>query len=271
MTTVIGYTRSYSFTGYQAINPARPLPAGQLDVELDNIALSLGTVTAGLGQVRRADGKLQNSVVTFDSLDAQVQLALTGGTARVLVPDIDPAAFASQAEAEAGVSADKLMTPLRTAQALEARRPFATQGQAQSGTDTSATVMTPGRVRESIDARRPFASTVQAQNGVNTTTVMSPARTAEAIAASRPAFTALAHLTFGAIGVGASASQSVSVPGAETNDAVIVGLPPGGLTAGLVPVAWVSSAGTVTLRLTNTTSGSITPAAASYRLMAIRF
>ena len=269
MTT--GYTRSYSFAGYQAINPSRPLPGPELDVELDNIAFSLGTVTVAIGQVRRSDGRLQNGVVTFDSLDPQVQLTLTGGTDEILVPDINPAAFATQSEAEGGVSNDKLMTPLRTGQALDALRPFASQSQAQSGVDTSATVMTPERVRESIAARRPFASTVQAQNGVNTTSVMSPARTSEAIDARRAAFTAVVNLTFGAIASGASVIQTVSVPGAEVNDGVVVGLPATGIPAGLVPVAWVSSAGNVTLRITNNTSGSLTPPADDYRLTAIRF
>jgi hypothetical protein len=267
---MIPYTLSYSFTGYQAINPARPLPAPEVDVQFSNIAASIASVIAAVGQVRRADGAIQNGSVTFDSLDPQLA-AILGGANDITVPDINPTAFSTQVEAEVGVSNDKIVTPLRTAQAIAAQRPFASQTQAQSGVDTSDTVMTPLRTRESITARRPFASTAQAQNGVNTTTVMSPARTSEAIDARRPAFTATANLTFGAIGAGASVSQTVSVAGAEVGDGVVVGLPAAGLNAGLVPFAWVSSAGSVTLRITNITGGSITPAVADYRLTAIRF
>lgn len=264
------YTLTYSFAGFQALNPGRPLPADSVDIQFSNVSASVTSIIAAVNQVRRADGALQNGTVTFDSLDPQLA-AIIGGTNDITVPDINAAAFATQTEAEVGVSNDKLMTPLRTEQAVSAQRPFASQGQAQSGSDTSDTVMTPLRVRESITARRPFASQVQAQNGVNTTTVMSPLRTSEAIDERRPAFTATANLTFGAIGAGASVSQTVSVAGAEEGDGVVVGLPAAGLDAGLIPFAWVSSAGSVTLRITNITGGSITPAVADYRLTAIRF
>jgi hypothetical protein len=264
------YTLSYSFSGYQAIQPSRPLPGPEVDNEFANLAASVTSIIAAVNQVRRSDGAVQNGVVTFDSLDPQLA-AIIGGTNDITVPDINPTAFASQSEAEGGVSNDKIMTPLRSAQALDALRPFASQGQAQSGTDTSATVMTPVRVRESITARRPFASQAQAQNGVNDTTVMSPLRTAQALDALRTAHTAVANLTFGAIAAGASATQVISVPNAAVGDGVVVGLPAAGIQAGLVPVAWVSAAGSVTLRITNTTAGSLTPAVADFRVTAIRF
>lgn len=69
-------------------------------------------------------------------------------------------------------------------------------------------------------------------------------------------------LTFGLIaGAGGISDQTIAVVGAAVNDPVSVG-PPVGVDAGLVPHAFVSAVGVVTIRLTNTTAGNITPAAA---------
>jgi hypothetical protein len=263
------YTLTYSFSGWQAINPAKPLPAPEVDTQFANIATSIGSIIAAVDQVRRSDGLLQNSIVTFDSLDPQLA-AIIGGTNDITVPDINPAAFANQVESEAGVSNDKITTPLRVAQAITAQRPFASQAQAQAGVN-NATVVTPLRVREALDALRALASQVQATTATDNATVMTPLRTKQQIDAVRIANSAVASLTYGSIGANTSASQTVSVPGAEVGDGVIVGLPAAGLDAGLIPVAWVSAAGSVTLRLRNVTGGAITPPVADYRLTAIRF
>jgi hypothetical protein len=266
---MITYTLTYSFTGFQAINPAKPLPAPEVDVQFSDIATSIGSIIAAVNDVRRSDGAIQNGSVTFDSLDSQLA-AIIGGTNDITVPDINPAAFASQPEAEGGAANDKLMTPLRVAQALDARRTFASQAQAQAGASTN-TVMSPLRTAEAITAQRPLASQAQAQAGSNNTTVMTPLRTKEQLDALRTAHSAVANLTFGSIAAGASATQTATVTGAAVGDGVVVGLPAAGLTAGLIPTAWVSAAGVVTLRITNITSGALTPAAADYRLTAIRF
>jgi hypothetical protein len=263
------YTLSYSFTGYQAINPGRPLPAPEIDTQFANLATSVGSIIAAVDQVRRSDGLLQNGVVTFDSLDPQLA-AIIGGTNDITVPDINPTAFASQPEAEAGVSNDKIMTPLRGAQQIEAQRPYASQGQAQAGSNNTA-VMTSLRTAEAIIAQRPLASEAQATTATDAVAVMTALRTKQQIDAVRTANTAIASLTYGSIAAGASATQSVSVPGAQVGDGVVIGLPAAGLTAGLIPTAWVSAAGSVTLRITNTTAGALTPAVASYRVTAIRF
>jgi hypothetical protein len=78
-------------------------------------------------------------------------------------------------------------------------------------------------------------------------------------------------LTWGLIAAGASATQTITVAGAATGDRVILGLPAAGVTAGLIPTYWVSSANTVTVRLTNITGGGLTPAAATYAATAVRF
>jgi hypothetical protein len=264
------YTLTYSFAGYQAIQPAKPLPGPELDVQLQNLSNSVLSIIDAVDQVRRSDGALQNSTVTFDSLDAQIRLQLTGGTDEILVSDINPAAFATQLEAEGGVSNDKLLTPLRAAQAVNAQRPYASQSQAQAGVNNTA-VLTPLRLTDALDALRALATLAQAQAGENNTAVMTPLRTKQQLDALRTAHTATAELTYGSIAANSSASQSVSVPGAQVGDGVVVGLPAAGIDTGLVPVAWVSAPGSVTLRLRNVTGDAITPAVATYRLTAIRF
>lgn len=270
---MISYTVSYSFTGWQAVNPNRPLPAAPLDVELDNIAASLASVIAAVNDVRRADGALQNGVVTWDGLDDDVKDRISNLDPRVTIADLNPAAFASLAEAEAGVSNDKIMTPQRTGQALDALRAFASQSQAQAGTSTT-TVLSPARGKDQIDEIRPFATQVAAEAGAVNTSVMTPLRTAQALAALRTAFSATASLTWAEITAGNSAEQSVTVNGAVVGDRVAAGLPAAGIDTGLVLTAWVSAADTVRVRLTNITASPITPAsgaAATYGFTVLRF
>ena len=86
---------------------------------------------------------------------------------------------ATQAEAQAGTSNDKLMTPLRTDESINFRR--ATQVQAEAG-NTTATLMTPLRSRQAIDFRR--ATQIEAQAGASHDKLMTPARTKSAITAA---------------------------------------------------------------------------------------
>lgn len=76
------YEPEFSFSGFQATDPASPLPGNQVDNELANIAESLGETITGLNQIRRADGALQNDIVTLDSLAPEVssKLGATGPT-----------------------------------------------------------------------------------------------------------------------------------------------------------------------------------------------
>lgn len=259
MANPTSYAVAYDFSGFQALNPATPLPGTALDVELAAIAAAVGSVIAALADVRRSDGGVQNGVVTLDSLDAQLQ-ALLGGTPNITTAQIDPSSLATQAEAEAGADNSKIMTALRAAQAVAAQRPFASQAEAQTGTNNTK-VVTPLRVAEALDALRAIASQAEAQAGTNNTKVVTPLRVAEAMAALRPAFTASAALTFGEIATTASATANITVAGAAVNDRVVLGLPAAGVTAGIVLTAWVSAADTVTVRATNVTGGALTPTA----------
>jgi len=64
------YNRLYSFTDFQTVNPTDPLPATELDAELNAIALTAGQIRANLGLIQRDDGALANQSVTPDSLSA---------------------------------------------------------------------------------------------------------------------------------------------------------------------------------------------------------
>lgn len=267
------YVVTYSFAGYQSLNPDRPLPAGPLDVELANLATFAADVTGAVTSIRRADGALQNGVVTFDSLDPQLKDMLIGGSYDVLTADINPNAFATLVEAQTGVANDKLMTPLRTADAIASLRAFATQSEAEAGV-SATTSMSPLRTKQALDAQRPFASQAEAEAGSNNTKVVTPLRVKQELDALRAAFTGSASLTWGSIAAGASSTQSVVVTGAAVGDRVALGLPSSGLDAGLIDRAWVSSPNTVTIRITNVTGGPITPHAGSpttYSATCLRF
>lgn len=252
------YTISYSFSGFQAINPDTPLPASDLDIEFQNVETSIGSIISALGDVRRSDGNLQNGIVSWDGLSDDVKAKFDNLETRVVVGDIAPAAFATQLESEAAVASDKIATPQSIGWALEALRAFASQAQAQSGVDNDV-VMTPLRVTEALDQMRALASQALAEAGVNNTAVMTPLRTAQALGVQREAHTAAVDLTWGAIAAAGSAQQTITVADAEIGDRVSLGLPATGLDAGLVSDAWVSSAGNVTVRLTNISASPITP------------
>lgn len=266
------YTVSYSFSGWQAVNPSRPLPAASLDNELANVAASIGGLVSSVTSIRRSDGALQNGVVTYDSLTDDLKATISGSTEGITSSDIDPAAFAAQAEAEAGVASDKLMTPLRTAQAVAAQRAFASTVQAQAGTDT-ATILSPALGRTLVDALRPLATQAEAEGGTNNAAYMTALRVVQLLAALRPSFTGSGSLTWGAIAAGASATQDVTVTGAAVGDRVVLGLP-NSLAAGLIVNAWVQAANTVRFRITNITAGALTPnsgATTTYSATALRF
>jgi hypothetical protein len=67
------YTPGYAFSGFQTQNPTTPLPAQQLDEELIEISEALGGQRSAIMQIRRSDGKLQNGIVTPDSLADSVK------------------------------------------------------------------------------------------------------------------------------------------------------------------------------------------------------
>jgi len=75
--------------------------------------------------------------------------------------------------------------------------------------------------------------------------------------------TSSASLTFGAIASNGIASQTVTVTGATAGQSVMLG-PPAAIEASLTWSGFVSATDTVTIRLHNTSGGSITPAVATW-------
>jgi hypothetical protein len=79
------------------------------------------------------------------------------------------------------------------------------------------------------------------------------------------ALSATATLNFASIAAGASEDLTITLTGAVVGDSVDLGLP-AAPTAGIVFIAFVSAADTVTVRATNITGGAVDPASATYRV-----
>lgn len=265
-----GYAPGYSFSGFQASSPAKPLPGPSLDGELAAIAASLASVIAALADVRRSDGALPNGEVTLDALDAAVRAAIAGEREGLLVTDLDPAAFATAAQAAAGTANDKIMTPLNVKQALAGQRAFASQAAAQAGVE-AGTVLSPFLGKAQLDALRGFATQAEAEGFIDDTKVMTPLRVKQLVDKSHKVLGVSQALTWGEIAAGASQTQTVIVTGAAAGDAVAVGFPGGGIEAGLFLVAWTSAVHTVSLRLHNLTAVPIDPADATWKIKVFRF
>jgi hypothetical protein len=97
------YVPSFSFSGYQATQPDRPLPGPRVDTEYFNISESLGGTIDALADIRRDDGHLQNGIVDWDALDPEVLAAIEAALAEVhdLVDRAEAAAEAAETAAEA--------------------------------------------------------------------------------------------------------------------------------------------------------------------------
>lgn len=101
--------------------------------------------------------------------------------------------------------------------------------------------------------------------GAGTTLYVKESGTAATGWARATPIRASATLDFPSIAAGGSQDLTVTATGAAVNDTVHLG-PPTGLTAGLIPFAWVSAADTVTIRLSNITAGAIDPASATWKV-----
>ena len=166
-----------------------------------------------------------------DIADAGALAALDAvGTA-----EIDAAAYASQSEAVAGTDSARIMTALRTAEAIAAKAaPQEHQHALADITDAGALAGLDAILPTEIDPAA-YATQVAAVEGIDGTRIMTPARTAEAIAAKAApqehehgladitdagALAALDAIGTAEIAVAAYASQSEAVAG--TDDAKIM-------------------------------------------------
>ena len=81
---------------------------------------------------------------------------------------------------------------------------------------------------------------------------------------------ATATLDFPSIGSNDTATLTITVTGAVAGDSVFLGVP-AGLDAGLIFCASVTAANTVTVRMHNSSGGSVDPASGTFRATVIRF
>jgi hypothetical protein len=80
MSQPVTYDRVYNFTEYQALNPTVPLPAGQVDLELNTIKISLDQTQANLALIQRDDGQIANNSVGFDQLKSELSVGVAPAT-----------------------------------------------------------------------------------------------------------------------------------------------------------------------------------------------
>lgn len=71
------YVPAYSYSGWQASNPNRPLPADEVDNDFANVSQSVNQTIDALKDVRRSDGKLKNQSVGPDQLSPALTIGFT--------------------------------------------------------------------------------------------------------------------------------------------------------------------------------------------------
>lgn len=70
------YVPTFDFTDFQTANPSDPLPAGDLDVQLNLISTFTQQVAANLAKIQRDDGALANLSVGIDQLKPEVDIGI---------------------------------------------------------------------------------------------------------------------------------------------------------------------------------------------------
>lgn len=71
------YVPGYSYSGWQATNPSKPLPAPQVDNDFANVSRSVQEIISALQDVRRSDGALANQSVGPDQLSPGLTIGFT--------------------------------------------------------------------------------------------------------------------------------------------------------------------------------------------------
>ena len=83
--------------------------------------------------------------------------------------------------------------------------------------------------------------------------------------------TTTSALNFAATAAQSSSDMTVTVTGAADGDAVSLGVPNSAVSANSAYTAWVSATDTVTIRFNNYSSGSVNPAAGTFRISVIKY
>ncbi|MQU91741.1 endosialidase catalytic beta-propeller domain-containing protein [Sinorhizobium meliloti] len=71
------YVPGHSYSGWQASNPSRPLPADEVDNDFANIQRTTDQLVDAVKDVRRSDGKLKNQSVGPDQLSPALTIGFT--------------------------------------------------------------------------------------------------------------------------------------------------------------------------------------------------
>lgn len=71
------YDRQYNFTNWQAAHPDEPLPAGEVDAELNAVKIALNGTQEDLALIQKTDGSLANGVVDVQNLASGLVLGFT--------------------------------------------------------------------------------------------------------------------------------------------------------------------------------------------------
>lgn len=73
------YSRQFNFTDFQTASPSAPLPAVQVDAELNTAKLTLDDLNNNIGLIQRDDGKLRNNSVHTEAFDATSLALMNAG------------------------------------------------------------------------------------------------------------------------------------------------------------------------------------------------
>ncbi len=71
------YNRQFNFADYQALHPATPLPANQVEAEYNAIKITLDQTLNNLALIQRADNQLANQTVGFDQLKPELHVGIS--------------------------------------------------------------------------------------------------------------------------------------------------------------------------------------------------
>lgn len=80
------YNRQFSFTDFQAANPADPLPSAQHEIELNAVKATLDAILNNIALVQRDDGELANLSVGNDQLEVSLRTGINPPTIWTVAP-----------------------------------------------------------------------------------------------------------------------------------------------------------------------------------------
>lgn len=156
---------------------------------VDDAAITPKTLSDVVGSVAQAANKAPTAAPTKGGIytwtdgathTATIEMPPTGGiNLRFFIDGADSTGMHLQSwDGSSWTTGLTLPTTASLPDVLDSIRPYATQAQAQAGSD-NATVMTPLRTAQAITSQRPLATQVQAEDGVSNSAVMTPLRSTQ--------------------------------------------------------------------------------------------